>query len=163
MTGMHLVMVVPAMALIMSGASDPVIFAAAKCATFAACGMALGTFLRMKNKEEKATNFGFFISGLIGGVTEPVLYGTGFKYKRPFIFMSIGAAIGGAYNGIMHVAAYMTAPSNFLGVLAFSGASMSNLVNGIIGCVIALIASAILVYLFGYSDEEARTGEPRVH
>lgn len=161
MTGMHGVLVMPALMNIMAGGVDPVIFVAGKCATFAACGMALGTFLRMKNKEEKSAAAGFFISGLIGGVTEPVLYGIGLKYKRPFIAMSIGAAIGGAYNGIMGVTANLMASSNFLGVLAFSGGSSSNFINGTIGCCVALIASTIFTYFIGYSKEEIETGKPR--
>lgn len=160
MTGIHGVLLMPAMTALMSGGTDPCMLPAAKCATFAACGMALGTFLRMKNRDEKATAGGMFVSGLIGGVTEPVLYGIGLKYKRPFIAMSIGAAIGGAWNGITGVVATMFSPSNFLGVLAFSGSSKS-FVCGTIGCCIALIASAVLTYLFGYSKEEIETGKPR--
>lgn len=161
MTGMHIVLVMPAMVSLMAGGSDPVIFVAGKCATFAACGMALGTFLRMRNKDERSAAAGFFVSGLIGGVTEPVLYGIGLKYKRPFIAMSIGAAIGAAYSGIMHVTANLLAASNFLGVLAFSGGTTSNFVNGIIGCCVALVVSTITTYFIGYSKEELETGRPR--
>ncbi len=161
MTGMHVVLVMPAMMNIMGGGVDPVIFVAGKVATFAACGMALGTFLRMKNKEEKSAAAGFFISGLIGGVTEPVLYGIGLKYKRPFIAMSIGGLVGGAWNGIMHVTANLLASSNFLGILAFSGSTSGNLINGTIGCCLGLIVSTVCTYLFGYSKEEIETGKPR--
>lgn len=161
MSGMHVVMLMPAMSVIMAGGEDPVVFVAAKCATFAAIGMALGTFLRMKDKDTKMESLGFFISGIVGGVTEPVLYGVGFKYKRPFIGMSIGAALGGIYNGVTGVVANLLASSNFLGVLAFSGGSSANFINGTIGCIIALISSAIVVYLTGYSKEEIETGVPR--
>jgi len=161
MSGMHIVLVMPAMATLMAGGSDPVIFVAGKCATFAACGMAFGTFLRMKNKQEKATNFGFLIAGILGGVTEPVLYGTGFKYKRPFLGMSIGAAIGGLYAGITGVTANLLASSNILGVLAFSGKTAANLVNGIIACSLAFICSTIAVFILGYNKEETETGIAR--
>ena len=161
MTGMHVVLIMPAMMNIMGGGVDPVIFVAGKVATFAACGMALGTFLRMKNKEEKSSAAGFFISGLIGGVTEPVLYGIGLKYKRPFIAMSIGGLVGGAWNGIMGVTANLLASSNFLGVLAFSGSTPANLINGTIGCCLGLVISAVCTYLIGYSKEEIETGKPR--
>ena len=160
MSGMHVVLLMPAMTIIMSGGNDPVFMTAGHIATWAAVGMALGTFLRMKNKEEKATALGFFISGLVGGVTEPVLYGIGFKYKKPFIGMSIGAAVGGAYAGLTHVSSYLTAASNFLGVLRYSGSTPANLTNGIIACVAAMIVSAICVYLMGYSKQEIMTGCP---
>lgn len=161
MTGMHVVLLMPAMTALMSGGADPCMYPAAKCATFAAIGMALGTFLRMKNKEEKATALGFFVSGFVGGVTEPVLYGIGLKYKRPFIAMSIGAAVGGAFNGLMGVQAYMLASSNVLGILAFSGSTGKNFICGTIGCFIALIVSAIATYFIGYTKEEIETGMPK--
>lgn len=161
MTGMHGVLLLPAIMTMMEGGTDPTAFVAAKCATFAAVGMALGTALAMKNKEEKSAAAAFFVSGLVGGVTEPVLYGIGLKYKRPFIAMSIGAAIGGAYNGLFNVTANIMSASNFLGVLAFSGGTSSNFVNGTIGCCIALVASAILTYFFGYSKAELESGTPR--
>lgn len=161
MSGMHGVLLLPVMTTIMTGGVDPVMFVAAKNATFSAIGMALGTFLCMKDKEEKATNLGFFISGFVGGVTEPVLYGTGFKYKRPFLCMSAGAAIGGAFAGIMGVEANLFAASNVLGILAFSGGSTSNFIFGAASCFISLIAAAVFTYLFGYSKEERETGRPR--
>ena len=91
---------------------------------------------------------------MLGGVTEPALYGIGLKYKRPFITMAIGGALGGLYAGIMHVGFYVDASSNFLGVLAFAGGEPSNFVNGIIACAIALLASAVLTYLFGFNKTD---------
>ncbi len=161
MSGMHIVLLMPVMSIVMAGGVDPVIFVAAKNATFAAIGMALGTFLAMKEKDEKTTNLGFFISGFVGGVTEPVLYGTGFKYKRPFLCMSAGAAIGGAIAGILGVEANLMAASNVLGILAFSGGTPTNFAFGAAACFISLIASAVITFLFGYSKEERETGCPR--
>ena len=44
-----------------------------------------GAFLRFREKDAKALAFGYFVSAIIGGVTEPVLYGIGLRYKRPFL------------------------------------------------------------------------------
>ena len=42
--------------------------------------IALGAFLKIKNQGEKTLALGYFISGIVGGVTEPVLDGILSKY-----------------------------------------------------------------------------------
>ena len=157
MTGMHtpviMVFLVDGMAKgFMSGA-----ILGAHCATFAAFGVALGAFLRLKNKQEKATAGGFFISGFFGGVTEPTLYGLCMKYRRCFISLMIGGFVGGAYMGITGVRQYVMATiSNCLGAIAFTGSTTANLVNGIIGSVLALVAAAAATYFIGFSKDEIK-------
>ncbi len=154
MSGMHVVMVVTVLNVYMTTGSEGVIWPAALCATAATFGLALGAFLRMKDKEEKSLALGYFISGIIGGVTEPALYGIGLKYKRPLACLMAGGAIGGLYVGLTHSVMYALGATNFLMVLSFSGGSTANFVNGVIGCLIAMAASAALTYLFGFDKNE---------
>lgn len=153
MSGMHMVLVVTAITVLISGGSEALILSAGSCATWAAWGMALGAFLRLKNKEEKSLSMGYFISAALGGVTEPALYGIGFKYKKSFLGMMIGAALGGAYAGLTHVSVYVMGATNFLSILGFVGGGTSNLVNGIIACSISLIAAAVAVYFIGLNEK----------
>lgn len=153
-SGMHLILIITMMTVITTAGHESLISPAATCATFAAMGMALGAFFRLKSKEEKSLCFGYFISGILGGVTEPALYGIGFKYKRPLIGMMIGAALGGLYAGITHVSVYVLGATNFLAVLSFAGGGTANLINGTISCVIALVGSAIATYFIGFKEEK---------
>ena len=155
MTGMH----TPVILTFLVDASTKGYMAGAavapSAATWACWGVALGAFLRLKNKDDKSTAGGFFISGMIGGITEPTLYGLCMKYRRCFLSLLIGGAVGGAYLGLTSVRQYvMAAISNFLSVLGFVGGTTSNMVNGIIGCVLALIAAAVATYFIGFSKEE---------
>lgn len=125
------------------------------CATWACFGVALGAFLRLKNQQDKAAAGGFFVSGLVGGVTEPTLYGLCMKYRRCFIPIVIGGFVGGAYIGITNACAYVVGgAANFLLLLFFTGGSTANLVNGIIGCLLSLVVATVTTYLFGFSKEE---------
>ncbi len=151
MSGMHVVLVTFAITTLMNVGVDFFVSPAATCATWSAIGIALGAFLRLKNKDEKALSFGYFISGILGGVTEPALYGVGFKYKRPFIAMSIGGALGGLYAGIAGVDVYVVGASNFLNVLGYVAGGTTNLINGIISCLIAMLGAAVATYFFGFS------------
>ena len=150
MSGMHMVIVVTALTVLMETGSEGLIFTAGKCATFAAFGMALGAFFKLKNKEEKSLSMGYFISGFVGGVTQPSLYGIGFKYKKPFLGMMIGAALGGAYAGLTHVKVYVLGATNFLSFLGYINGGTANMVNGIISMAISLFGSAIAVYFLGF-------------
>jgi PTS system beta-glucosides-specific IIC component len=154
MSGMHLVLAVTMITVIMQQGYESMVAPAACCATCAAFGMALGAALRTKDKEERSLNIGYFISGIVGGVTEPALYGTGFRYKRPLIGMSIGAAIGGLYAGLTHVAYYVAGATNFLMVLGYVGGGTANLVNGVISCVIALVGAAVATFVLGLEPKK---------
>ena len=154
MSGMHIVMVVTVMNVYMTTGQETVIWPAALCATAATFGIALGAFLRQKNKKEKSLSLGYFISGFVGGVTEPTLYGLAMKYKKPFITLALGAAIGGLYAGITHTAMYALGATNFVMVLCYAGGSTANLINGTISCVIALLAACVLTYFFGFDKDD---------
>ncbi len=153
-TGMHQVVIVTGITLIMQNGYEACILVAGGCATWAAFGMGLGAFFRITDKKEKSLSMGYFISGIVGGVTEPVLYGTGFKYKRPFIALFIGGFLGGLYAGITNVATYVMGATNFLGVLGFVSGGTANLVNGIIASLIALFSTAILTYMIGFDKND---------
>lgn len=157
MSGMHVVLITFAITSLLSTGVDTFVLTAGGCATWSAIGMALGAFLRLKDKEEKSLAFGYFVSGILGGVTEPALYGIGFKYKRPFIAMSIGGALGGLYAGIMHVGTYVMGATNFLSVLGYVAGGTSNMVNGIIACLISLFGAAIATYMIGFTPADLET------
>ena len=154
MTGMHGVLIMFAIGGIFTNGVDNFVLVAGSVATWAAYGMALGAFLRLKNKDEKALSLGYFVSGFLGGVTEPVLYGTGMRYKRPFIALIIGGFVGGLYAGITHVGCYLLGATNFLGVLGFVAGGTANMINGIIASVGAMLITAALTYLIGFTKED---------
>lgn len=153
-SGMHAVLVIFAMTALMTNGVDNFILVAAGLATWAAYVMALGTFLRLKDKEEKSLALGYVISGILGGVTEPVLYGVGFRYKRPFAALAAGGFLGGLYAGITHVGLYVMGATNFLHILSFMGGSTANFVNACIAVAISFLATAALTYLYGFKKSD---------
>ncbi len=107
----------------------------------------------MKNKKEKSLSFGYFVTGIFGGVSEPTMFGIGIRYKRPFIGMAIGGLVGGLYAGLMHVGCYTFASPGFLGPVAFINGGPANMVNGTIACVAATLVSAAVTYILGGFEE----------
>ena len=66
-----------------------------------------------------------------------------------------GRGTGGLYAGIVHIGFYVFARTNILSVQAFAGGSGSNIIHGTIACVITMVASAVLTYLFGFHEGES--------
>ena len=154
MTGMHLALMMPMLASFfetgqMSGAALCGTFA-----TWAVFGVALGATLRLKGKKEKGASFGFLVSGIVGGITEPTLYGLCFNHKRCFGTMILGAFVGGVYASITSVTIYVMSTANFLSLLGFVGGSKTNIINGVVSCILSMLVAAVLTYLFGFSKEE---------
>jgi beta-glucoside PTS system EIICBA component len=158
MSGMHIVMVSTMILVFSSNGQEAFVTPGAVAASFAVAGMCLGAVLRLKNKEHRSLSIGYLIAGIIGGVTEPGLYGVGMRYKRPFIGMMVGGFAGGLYAGILGVSAYTFIPvANVLAVLNFAGGPTSNLVQGIISCVISFVVAAVVTYFLGF-----KKGDPLI-
>lgn len=150
MTGMHLVMITTMIMVFSTTGSDNLVTLGAVSASMAVTGMCLGAALSIKNKEEKALAWGYVIAAIIGGVTEPGVYGVAVKYKRPFIGLMVGGFAGGVYAALTGVTAYTMVPvANFLALTAYVGGSTGNLINGVISGLIAVVVSAVVTYLAG--------------
>lgn len=154
MTGMHSVVLIPGIMNLLSGNPDSCVMVAGGCATWAAFGVALDAFFKLRDKKEKSLAGGYFISGFVGGVTEPTLYGLCMKYKKTFVCLFIGGALGGLYAGLTHVTVYLLGATNFLSVLGYVAGGTANLVNSLISSAIAMFGTAALVYFFGFDKDE---------
>ena len=153
MTGMHQVMISQMVIVFVQNGFENVVSLGATAASLAVSGMCLGVMLAQKNKENKAESFTYFVSGLVGGVTEPGLYGNGIKYSKPLIGMMAGGAAGALYASIMGVKAYALIPvANFLALTSFAGGSTANLINGILCGVISLVVAAVVTYIICRKD-----------
>ncbi len=156
MTGMHLaVLVVFDLQLVNLGYQTGAIVGA-HAAVWATWGVALGAFLRTKKKDEKSTYLGFFISGFLGGITEPALYGICLTHFRTIFGLMAGGFAGGAYLGLMHVCRYSPGSASILNLLRFLGGTTTNFVNAIIASLIALVVSTVVTYFFGFTKEELK-------
>lgn len=157
MTGMHSVLIMFAITAMLEIGSDSFVLVAGGIATWAAFGIALGAFFKQKNKESKAESLSYFISGFLGGVTEPALFGLGFRYKKPFIALAIGGFCGGLYAGLTHVTTYVMGATNFLGTLGFVAGGSANIMNGLIASCLSMIIAAVATYVLGGFEEETKT------
>lgn len=120
------------------------------CATFAQGGVALGVFLRAKQKKTKAFALSCLMPMLFGGITEPIVYGISIRYKKPLLAATIGGCIGGAFMGALTVKAYAYIFPSIITLPAFFGETF---VYYIIGITMSFVITAALTFLFGIEEE----------
>lgn len=155
MSGMHVVFITSLVIVFAQSGQESLVSVGGCIASLSVAGMLIGSFFRIKDKEEKSLTMGYFIASMIGGVTEPGLYGNGMKFKRPFIGLIAGGLAGGLYAGIMHVTCYAMVPvASFIGLTAFAGGPSMNMVHGIISCAIGFVVAAIVTYVIGYDKND---------
>ena len=150
MAGMHWIIIATITSIITVAGYESVIAPICLTLGFTVGGMCLGAALRMKDPEEKSLCLTYVITQVVGGVTEPGLYGVGVKYKKPFIGMVTGGAVAAIYAWIVNLTVYNFIPvASFLMVFSYVGASMMNVINAIITCIIGFVVSAVVTYILG--------------
>lgn len=155
MTGMHMVLITALFQIFATQGWDGFSAPALCYASFSVMGVSLGAFLRLKNKEQKSLAASYAITAIIAGTSEPTIYGICTRYKKPFIGLMAGGFAGGLYGGIMKVISATLVPSSSVtATLAFVGKSTENIVNGVIGSLIALIVASICTYFWGFEKDE---------
>lgn len=154
MSGMHLALMMPMMADFFATGVGSGPMNAGNFATWACFGVALGAALRLKNQDDRSTSFAAFASGILGGVTEPTLYGICFRFTRCFATMAIGGFVGGAIAGFFDLKGYAMTSANFLSLLGYVGGTNANIVVGVVASVASLAVAAVLTYFFGFSQKD---------
>lgn len=113
-------------------------------------GVNLGYIIRNKAADEKQTGIVALTSQLLGGVSEPTIYGVLFRNKVCLIVEIVACAIAGFYCGLTHTAVIgMTFGLPVVGsFLCFSGLTTANMVNGCISVAIAFIIAMVGTLIF---------------
>ncbi|WP_339311686.1 beta-glucoside-specific PTS transporter subunit IIABC [Paenibacillus sp. FSL M7-0896] len=127
---------------------DP-IEAMASAAVFAQIGVAFGIFLRAKkdrNLRSIAASSG--ITGLLAGVSEPIVYGLILRYKRVIPIVIIAGALGGAINGHFGVLYTAYVFHNIFSIPVEQPMSIF-----IVSMVVSMGTGLLLTWLFGYESK----------
>lgn len=127
------------------------LLAFAGAANFSQAGSALGVFFKTKNKDLKTIAMSATITALFG-ITEPAIYGTNLRLKKPMICAVICGAIGGGVMGLGGAYGNAFANQGILTVPVYAVAGTIGFISYLGGCAIAFFGSAILTYIVGFED-----------
>ncbi len=120
-------------------------------ATFASAGAAMGCFLYAKNKKTKSLALSALFPALLGGITEPIVYGLSVRFKRPLIAQTIAGAIAGGFMGAFQTKAIVYVFPALTTLPAFLGDTFFIYLAGIS---MAFVLSAGLTYFLGFAEEK---------
>lgn len=118
---------------------------------FAMAGAALAVCLKTKNKPLKELAGTSSFSAIVGGVTEPAIYGVNLKYRKPFIIACISTGIGGIIIGLasgQYTALITTSLITLPAIAAFKGGTAM-----LIASAVGFVGAFVGTYLFGFNDK----------
>ena len=116
---------------------------------FAVFGLVTGVAIKAKHDRElRQTAVGASMSGLLGGISEPSLYGVVLRYKRVIPIILVPAVIGGATISFLGVKSYAFAFTSLLSIPAMQPSHLYA-----IGLAIAFFGAMTGVLIFGYESK----------
>ena len=127
-------------------------------ACFGATAAVLVWSVRDRDNEMRQTATGALFAGLLGGISEPSLYGIHLRFKRIYPFMLVGCAVGGLVEGIGSmiggiegVTTKTFAFTSLLTIPVFNPMALYG-----IAVAAAFATSFFLIVTFGYRTKEER-------
>ena len=123
-------------------------------ACFGVTGAVMVISMREKNNSMRQVSVGAFAAGMLGGISEPSLYGILLRFRRTYYRLLPGCAIGGAVMGLFDVRA-----NAFVFTSILTTPAMTPQVGYIIGIAVAFFTSFSLTLLFGYRTAEEKQAD----
>ncbi len=131
---------------------DALFWLSAICATYALMGVGLGYVIRGR-KEDRSVAVSNAVTLMVGGISEPTIFTTIWRYKKAMAYLFLGGFCGGAVASILGAKAYTIGTGNILFFTVCAGGDGSSLVPAIIACAIAFTVSFGLALVFGFEGK----------
>ena len=148
--GMHAAVYMPAIVAILTTGVEAFVMLIGQTYSWNIYGFALGALLKYKKKENKTVATSYFVSGVIGGISEPILYAIGLNSKKNMLIMGAAGAISGLLAAIIRPSVYsMSMATVFTFITEYSAGGVGNITRGAILNGLSFIVGAVVMYLFG--------------
>lgn len=147
--GLHWAIIPIMISNITTTGSDP-IMGLMMGTVWGAGGAALGVFLKTKDKKLKAVASSGLIPCFLSGVSEPIIYGIFFRYRRAFIIFMIMSGISCAVAGAFGITSTQVAGG------VFTIPTFSPIWAYLIVIAISIFGTALAILLFGYENKKTK-------
>lgn len=133
--------------------ADPIL-AYSGAMNFAIFGVALGIALKARNKDTKKVALSTFITGVLAGISEPIIYGLLLRYRKTIVYVMIAGGIGGALMGLFSVKGL-----GFSFNSIFTLSNFSPILWYVFAIVVSFILGFLLVYVLGFNEKDGEVSE----
>ncbi|MFV0479035.1 MAG: PTS transporter subunit EIIC [Anaerorhabdus sp.] len=148
MTGMHTAFSPYLLASFATIGYDPIICPANFISNFNQGAACIAVALKSKDVNLKSVASSSAVTALVGGVTEPAMFGVNLKLKTPLYASMIGSFCGAAFIGLFNVYIYSFPGSGGLfGLPAFIGPTSKNIIYMLIGSLIGIVVTFIMTLI----------------
>ena len=120
---------------------------------------ALAVACKTKDTDLRSTGISCAITAVVGGVTEPAMYGVNLPLMTPMYGAMIGGLAGGLVSGFLGAGAHaITGSAGIFGVLSYLGGDFSNVLYMLAGIAVGFVVTFVATWLL-YKPEEADTAK----
>lgn len=155
LTGTHSIIGALAVTTLTATGKESIMMPGALIHNFNHGALSLAIALKSKNDTIKSTGFSSAFTAIVGGISEPSLFGFFAKYKSAMAALLAGQFATGLYCGFTGTGIYAFPAGGpaFLQLTAFLGGPISNFVNGVIATIVGMAVTFILGYIL-YKDDD---------
>ncbi|WP_182048841.1 beta-glucoside-specific PTS transporter subunit IIABC [Changpingibacter yushuensis] len=129
-------------------------------AVLAQAAAAIAVAIRTKSKARRGVAIPGAVSGILAGVTEPIIYGVNLPMRRPFYFGVAGGAIGGMIAAIGGAANSTFVVPSLLSLPAYLG--QGSFATLVIGILVGMAVAFFLTLFFGVTKDNDKVDEAPV-
>lgn len=151
MFGMHY-SIMPIQIQQIAETGSTVLMPSALAANLGQAGAAFGVFLLAKKGTVKTTAASSTLTGLFG-ITEPAMYGTNLKFKKPFFAGCLSAGIISGFFGFVNASTNAMAIPGVLSLGTYQASKYSYI---IIGTVLSFILATLFTYISMANNKELK-------
>lgn len=156
LTGMHQAFTPIILSSITTLGFDPLILVAQLASNLSQGGASLAVGMKSKVKKQKQIAYSAAFSALLGGITEPAMYGVTVKLKKPMIACIISGGLVGLFTGLFQLKTYVMATPGLISIGEFlGGVGNKNIIVAVIASGLAIVLSFALTWIIGFDEKEA--------
>ena len=153
MTGMHHAFTPIKLGVLASVGFESFICIAEFCSNMAQGAAALAVSIKSKNSDVKQSAGSSAFSALVAGITEPALYGTNLRFKKPMFGACIGGGIGALVGGFFQMKCYGVATPALVTIPQYlEEGNPSSFIYILITGGVTIVATFVVTYLLGFED-----------
>lgn len=145
LTGMHGALVPYMFQSFATFGYEPIVCTACVISNIGQGAAAAAVAVKSKDKTLKSTAASSAITAVVGGVTEPALFGVNIRFKTPLYACMAGNFIGAGFAALMKSYAYaFSGSAGIFGLAGFVGPTSMNLIYMAIGMLMTFVSTFII-------------------